>query len=191
MHFFKVIADELIEDIFYVIYKFQNDAIDVIDGTFVSTMFKDLSKSVVTIPRSMGLHDIHSSKRIAIPVIPTELDNDPSNSLLDESVTDIIEYCFSEAAAKVASDELGVPLIHSKLTDRVEGVGMSQSMCSTYKMQKSPSRGAWARIKKVFSSFSGRSSKWFVTTSNGWCSLEFIFWKYFDRVLTIYMLIKI
>lgn len=150
----------MIEDIFYAIYKHQNEAIDVIDGTFVSTMFNDLSENVVSIPRSIGLHDIHSSKIIDIPVTIIDQSKAEPKNHHNESVTDIIEYCFSEAAAKVASDELGIPMVHSVLNDRVEGVGMSQSMCSTYKMQKSPSRGTWSRIKRAFSSLGGRPSKW-------------------------------
>lgn len=144
---------------FDAINNYQSYGADVIDGTFVSTMFHDLSQTVVSIPRSIGLHDIHSSKLINIPVTSDPTDTEPTKHNQSESVTDIIDYCFSEAAAKVATDELGVPLVHSLLNDRVEGVGMSQSMCSTYKMQKTPLRGAWSRIKKAFSSLSGRSTK--------------------------------
>lgn len=151
------------DDIFYQVFHSKFDSNHVIDVNFVSNIVKDLSQNVVSIPRSMGLHDIHLSCPSAflgaeepVAFIQNEEPNDKDSR---ESVTDIIEYCFTQAGARVAANEMGVPAAHQLLNDRLEKVGMSQSMCSNYKMQKSPGRGAWSRIKRVFSSLSGRPRK--------------------------------
>lgn len=187
---------------------------DVVNGPFVSRIVHEASQSIVSIPRCLGVHDLHldSSKALLdgtasaalkpIPLLPVVVQE-------NEAVTPVLQYveggdvrvtmsadgvgdvhtakssqteqfidCLAKSTNTMTIESITHIIDYDNLhgrnettmrmtpaSGRVETVGSAQSVGLTEilarKSTSRPSsvslRGTWSRIKKAFSSISGRS----------------------------------
>lgn len=188
---------------------------DVVNGPFVSRIVHEASQSIVSIPRCLGVHDLHldSSKALLDGTASAALKPTPLLPRVvvqeNETVTPVLQYVeggdvpatmsadgvgdvhtakssqteqFIDSLAKSTNTMIIESITHiidydnllgrnettmrmTPASGRVETLGSAQSVGLTEilarKSTSRPSsvslRGTWSRIKKAFSSISGRS----------------------------------